>query len=139
MQQPKHIVDKSGRSEKWLLNDKLHREDGPAWIEYDKNGKVVEERWYLNGIRHRENGPAYIKYKGGAVLQEQWVINGDLHREDGPAWIKYQNGKAVLEGWWLNNKLLSKEDFTSLDMIVRMKAYKLFSPIEIARLRKNAA
>tara|TARA_R110000868_G_scaffold99024_4_gene272662 strand:- start:19250 stop:19510 length:261 start_codon:yes stop_codon:yes gene_type:complete len=37
----------------WYLNNKRHREDGPAceWSNGDKE-------WYLNGKRHRLDGPA---------------------------------------------------------------------------------
>ena len=38
---------------RWLLNGKLHREDGPA--EEWANGNKF---WYLNGKWHREDGPA---------------------------------------------------------------------------------
>jgi hypothetical protein len=37
----------------WYLNDKRHREDGPA-IEYANGSKA----WYINGLLHREDGPA---------------------------------------------------------------------------------
>ena len=51
----------------WYVNNKLHREDGPA-IERANGDKV----WYLNNRRHRENGPA-IEYANGET--EYW-ING---------------------------------------------------------------
>ena len=37
----------------WWLNDKLHREDGPAMEGADGN-----KFWHLNGKLHREDGPA---------------------------------------------------------------------------------
>ena len=40
----------------WCLNDKLHREDGPAMRV--ANG---DKFWYLNDKLHREDGPA-IEY-----------------------------------------------------------------------------
>ena len=43
----------------WYLNDKLHREDGPA-IEL-ANGTT---EWYLNDKLHREDGPA-VEGAGG--------------------------------------------------------------------------
>lgn len=36
--------------ERHYLNGKLHREDGPAIIYYDEDGKPFGEAWYLNGI-----------------------------------------------------------------------------------------
>ena len=43
----------------WYLNDKLHREDGPA-VECADGYKS----WHLNGKRHREDGPA-IEHASG--------------------------------------------------------------------------
>ena len=37
----------------YYVNNKLHREDGPA-IEWDNGDKY----WYKNGLLHRENNPA---------------------------------------------------------------------------------
>jgi hypothetical protein len=39
--------------EEWYVNEKLHREDGPA-IE-ERNG---DKYWYINGRIHRKDGPA---------------------------------------------------------------------------------
>jgi hypothetical protein len=40
----------------------LHREDGPAFLEYDKNGNIIEQVYYLSGRVHRDpkDGPASI-------------------------------------------------------------------------------
>ena len=57
----------------WYLNDKLHREDGPA-VEL-KNGTNL---WYLNGKRHREDGPA-IEYANGT---KRWYLNDTKMTED---------------------------------------------------------
>ena len=35
--------------ERHYLNGKLHREDGPAIIYYDEDGKPFGEAWYLDG------------------------------------------------------------------------------------------
>jgi len=41
-----------------ILNGKEvpHREEGPACIVYDCDGKVKCEQYYINGKRHREDG-----------------------------------------------------------------------------------
>ena len=51
----------------WYLNDKRHREGGPAeeWAEGDKF-------WYLNGKLHREDGPAVECAYG----YKAWYLNG---------------------------------------------------------------
>jgi hypothetical protein len=46
------FITVSGDKE-WWLNDKLHREDGPA-VEYTDGSTG----WYLNDKLHREDGPA---------------------------------------------------------------------------------
>ena len=60
----------------YKLNDKLHREDGPA-VEHT-NG---DREYYINGKRHREDGPA-VEYSNG---NKGYYINGKLHRVGGPA------------------------------------------------------
>ena len=61
-------------SKGWYLNNKLHREDGPA-IEYANGDKV----WYLNGERHRENGPA-VEYSSGET--EYWINDNHIPQFD---------------------------------------------------------
>ena len=53
----------------WYLNNKRHREDGPA-IEYANGTK----RWYQNGKLHRDDGPA-AEYADGT---KHWYQNGEL-------------------------------------------------------------
>jgi hypothetical protein len=57
----------------WCLNDKLHREDGPAW-EYPNGTKY----WYLNGKLHREDGPACESFNG---TKEWWLNDKQVHPE----------------------------------------------------------
>ena len=82
----------------WYLNDKLHREDGPA-AEYPDGTKY----WYLNDKLHREDGPA-IEWSDG---YKAWYLNGERHREDGPA-IEFSDGTKE---WWLNNIQVTEEVF----------------------------
>jgi hypothetical protein len=81
----------------WYLNGKLHREDGPA-IEY----KNDEEEWYMHGKRHREGGPAERRTNGDA-----WYQNGIRHRIGGPA-VEFSNGSLK---WFVHGKQYSKEDY----------------------------
>jgi len=62
--QPTYTYYSNGQVEveQWLLDGKLHREDGPAWIEYYPDGQVRAEWWRLDGLLHREDGPARISY-----------------------------------------------------------------------------
>ena len=57
----------------WYLNEKIHREDGPA-VE-DANGTKF---WYLNDKRHREDGPAIERFDG----TKEWFLNDkEVHPE----------------------------------------------------------
>jgi hypothetical protein len=58
----------------WLLNGKLHREDGPA-VEWADGYKS----WWLNGKRHREDGPA-VEWVDGSKF---WYLKGTYMTEEG--------------------------------------------------------
>ena len=71
-EQPECEVDKNG-TKRWYLNDKLHREDGPA-VEHTDGGK----EWWLHDERHREDGPA-IEWPDG---DKWWYLHGEeVHPE----------------------------------------------------------
>ena len=82
----------------WYLNDKLHREDGPA-VENANGSKY----WYLNGKLHRTDGPS-VEYADGS---KEWYLNGKLHRTDGPA-VEWSAGSKY---WYLNGVELSETDW----------------------------
>jgi len=54
-------------SKEWRLNNKLHREDGPA-IECANGYKS----WYRNGELHCEDGPAIVDIEGTKF----WFLHG---------------------------------------------------------------
>ena len=60
-----NVYDNGSKS--WYINDKLHREDGPA-AEYANGSK----HWYLNGKLHRKDGPAIEDANGS----KSWYLNG---------------------------------------------------------------
>ena len=80
----------------WYLNDKYHREDGPA-IEYADGDRV----WYLNGKLHREDGPA-VEWADGT---KEWYLNGKRHRDDGLPAIEYADGGRV---WYEHNNIIKR-------------------------------
>ena len=84
-------------SKYWYLNNKWHREDGPAVALADGS-----KYWYLNDKLHREDGPA-VEYADG---DKEWHLNGKWHREDGPA-VEFTNGDKY---WYLNGKGVTEEE-----------------------------
>lgn len=59
-------------TKEWLLNGKLHREDGPA-VEYIDGTK----KWFLNGKLHREDGPA-VEFASG---EKRWYLDNYNYTE----------------------------------------------------------
>ena len=80
---------------------------------YYKDGSISDEKWYINDKLHRTDGPAVIYYyENGSIYSEEWWVNGKFHRTDGPAYIQYRyNGDTVFkyEQWWVNSKKLTEE------------------------------
>ena len=116
VQQPTMMVDKDG-TKTWRLNDKLHREDGPAieWADGDKE-------WYLHGKQHREDGPA-IEWASG---YKEWYLHGKCHREDGPA-VEGTNG---YEEWWLHDEEF-KDVFEWAEALLKSKGNNVPTDDEI--------
>ena len=127
----------------WYLNDKLHREDGPAVEDADgtnywylngnlhrEDGPAVElasgsKWWYLNDRFHREDGPA-IEYANGT---NYWYLNGKLHREDGPA-VEDADGTKC---WYLNDRYLTEEEHRvrMYPVVETPKTKELFTIVEV--------
>jgi hypothetical protein len=93
---PTMSVSPDGDKE-WRLNDKLHREDGPA-VEYEDGSKA----WYQHGKLHRDGAPAAINYDGSKM----WCQHGKQHREDGPA-VEWASGTNE---WWLHGKRYANDN-----------------------------
>lgn len=85
MNQPIKTVSAGGEIT-YLLDGKLHRDDGPAVIDTDG------ERWYFEGKLHRIGGPCISNSS-----EEVWARYGKRHRVDGPAFILKDEG---IEGWF---------------------------------------
>jgi hypothetical protein len=101
----------------YFLNDKYHRTDGPAYIEYFHSGNISLEIYYVYGVIHREIGPAYNSYYeryAGSNFVKQYLINGKLHRIDGPAFIRYKEDKSIEVEWYylLGNEVLKEQFYT---------------------------
>lgn len=93
----------------WGNGEIVHREDGPAIIRYNENGKVEEEEWYLNDKSfRRDGGPVLIRYhENGKIEEEVWLSkNGKYNRgDDLPASINYrEDGTLYLRKWYKNDQ-----------------------------------
>ncbi len=89
----------------WQTGKIRHRKNGPAYIMTDSGtGEVRHESWYENGKLHRETGPAVIDYDGVVVTRESWYLDDKLHRENGPASIfrDAKTGDMKYQGWFIN-------------------------------------
>ena len=60
----------------WYKDDKIHRDNGPAYI----SPRIGYKGWYKNGKRHREDGPAIIN-PTGAGDGTWWLDNVCLSKE----------------------------------------------------------
>ena len=91
-------------SQRWYLNDKLHREDGPAIICPDGT-----QRWYLNGKCHREDGPAIIYSDGTQVwyLDDNHITNEVIH--------------------WANERNIDLNNMSDMDKLVLKLEMKMWT------------
>lgn len=88
------------------IDKKMHKEDGPAYIEYYRNKRIKKEIYYKNNRIHRENGPAVIHYyKNGNIKSYVYYLDNKIHRTYGPAMIEYTaNGDLFSLNWVHKNK-----------------------------------
>ncbi len=61
----------------YTVNGRWHRDDGPAYQEWNDAGELTLEIWYQNDRMYRDNGPAYQKWNdAGELIKEGWRQNG---------------------------------------------------------------
>lgn len=89
--------------------------------DYYDNGQLLFERYWIDGKLHRLDGPAIRCWGGNGELgSEHYYINGKLHRLNGPAcrcW--YSNGQLWYEEYWIDDKELNKEEFENDPRTIR--------------------
>lgn len=67
---------------RWYFDGKLHRiGDLAAEINYYKNGNLFSQYWYRHSRLHRDNGPARIYYNKDEIRSQQWYLNGVEYTE----------------------------------------------------------
>lgn len=106
----------------WLLGDKFHQVQGPAYQMIER-GQTVQEKWYRNGKLYRKNGPSVIIYHGKKCLEYSdefikftnefytlkiWKKNGVYHRDDGPAILLTFSGNLEYFEWYKNGSRIIK-------------------------------
>jgi hypothetical protein len=102
----------------WYKNGILHRENGPARIKSDNNGKLIIEEYYQNGILHSENNyPTTCRkqYHDYGYYSEMWYLNDKLHNIDRPA--------VIIKD--------SNDNFVSVEAFVNGKRHRLNGPAHI--------
>ena len=72
----------NNKIEIFTLNDKYHRDDGPAIIH--PNGR---QEYWLHGKPHRIDGPAYISVDGTPY----WYVDGVDITDQVSAWVTEHN------------------------------------------------
>ena len=124
--------------EKWLLDNNLHRIDGPAEIRYYKNGNIYYEIYYVEGEKCRlddgpieiyyfENGECHFEnyYSQNVFVNILYYDNGMIqsvsyfkiknktkkyHSEDGPALILYSRDGNIIYECYYTNGAIHRED-----------------------------
>jgi len=76
----------------WYKDDKMHRDNGPAYI----SPKTGYKGWYKNGRRHREDGPAIINPTGAGNCT-WWLDNRCLSKKEFNEYIKKQEIKKEIQ------------------------------------------
>lgn len=98
-----------------------------------------QERWYeitywyvgFKPKTYRESN----RYGG---YNHYYMMDGEerLHRENGPA-ITSKSGKA--DEWYIYGIRLEAEDFTSIEMVKKMKAWSRLTPVQLAALKNKTS
>lgn len=63
--------------------------------------------WHKNGKLHRENGPAVIDFDLDMNLYEEYQRNGRIHNPNGPAQIWYNGNTPEKISWWWQGSRMS--------------------------------
>jgi hypothetical protein len=104
----------SGGTKKWYVNNRLHREDGPAYESaegpnfYYLNGKCLTLHEFITNVVTDANSyENYREYKVRVFYSRtEWWLGHKLHRENGPA-IIFNDGTKF---WYFYGIPCSNED-----------------------------
>lgn len=86
-----------------------HNVNGPAYIEWYRNGQIYHIEYWQNGVIHSclYDGIAYMNwYSTGQIYRISYLQNGKYHNLDGPAIIECHNSQICQIEYWQNgNKI----------------------------------
>ena len=69
--------------EVYYKNNKIHRDNGPAVIEYYDNGNKEREYYYKDGKQHNDKGPGFISYnEDGSIKNKTYWLNGNKVKDE---------------------------------------------------------
>lgn len=103
------------REIKYFVDGKYHRENGPAFLEYDSSNRLQTEMWYREDLFYRTDGPAITNYKRGKIVSQEWYINDKRHSTDGPAIIRYDDkGEISVMSFFIDGKKVTEKKFLKL-------------------------
>ena len=97
----------------WCKNGYIHRDRGPAILQYDQRSeKLISESYWHMGRLHRTDGPAISHHR--THHSEYWV-NGKRHNPFGPA-IAGDN----IDEYYLNGKHYNRDDYWNRRNAIRL-------------------
>jgi hypothetical protein len=82
----------------WYRFGRIHRRDGPAWIERHVNGLTKDARWYLHSYRFRDPqvGPWMIWYNDNGTIRETHMSEEIPSRpEPTLSWLRTTFGRQL--------------------------------------------
>lgn len=85
-------------------NSKLHQSEGPAYLEFDKDGRAKYYIWFNHGKQTRKER----YYPNGFVEEQSFYHKGELHKDirEGPAYSEFhKNGKLHQSVWYDNGRI----------------------------------
>ena len=92
----------------YYIDQKLHKENGPAITEFSKDGKINIEAYFINDNYHRKNGPAVVLYYSNERIEYSfWFFNAKEYSEEVNNWLITNN---------LHWKTMSADDFNRMWM-----------------------
>ena len=94
------------RSMTWSREDDgaIHRDCGPARLDYYSTGILFRKTWYQNGKMNRDGAPALVTfYTTGELCSLEFYKDSATHRDMGPAIIQFATSGALYKCWYFKN------------------------------------